>query len=277
MNAVTDIADLDAEPLDEGVGNAEARVRGAARAGEVGLVLLEVVEALALKVGRIVKDGAEDEGLDLKMVAAVRDLAQAYGKVCRSIRQNAMLEDKLESGLRDRVSGLEDARRARALKRAEAEAAKVAAESRAERDAAEAVRVAAWRAANAPRLAREEAVTEVMDEIIHREHRGDERAIERLETEYEERLEDEYGDYQDYGLRSVSETVKRLCEDMDLEPEWERWEKRAWAIEEAEAGVEGSPYVSRERGGTGECVLAVRGLQGAGLAKADPPGETDSS
>ena len=41
MNALTDIAGLDAEPLGEGIGSAEARVRGAVRAGEVGLVLLE--------------------------------------------------------------------------------------------------------------------------------------------------------------------------------------------------------------------------------------------
>ena len=48
MNAVTDITDLEAEPLDEGIGRAEARVRAVVRAGEVGLVLLEVVE----KIGR---------------------------------------------------------------------------------------------------------------------------------------------------------------------------------------------------------------------------------
>ena len=112
MNAVTDIADLDAEPLDESIGRVEARVRGVARAGEVGLVLLEVVEALALRAAQMVNEQAEDEGLDLKVVAAVSDLAQAYGKVSRAIRQNALLEDRLETGLRDRVSGLEDARRA---------------------------------------------------------------------------------------------------------------------------------------------------------------------
>ena len=52
---------------------------------------------------------------------------------------------------------------------------------------------------------------------------------------------------------------------------WNHWRildfaREDWAREEARAGVPGSPYVSRERGGSGECVLAVRGLQGAGLA-----------
>ena len=80
-----------------GIGRAEARVRGVVRAGEVGLVLLEAVEALAVKAARIVKDQAEDEGLDPALVAAARDLAQAYGKISRSVRQNALLEERLEA------------------------------------------------------------------------------------------------------------------------------------------------------------------------------------
>ena len=103
MNAVTDIADLEAEPLDEGIGRAEARLRGVARAGEVGLVLLEVVEALALKAARRLKAQAEDEALDPVAIAAARDLAQAYGKISRSIRQNALLEERLEAGVEGRT------------------------------------------------------------------------------------------------------------------------------------------------------------------------------
>jgi len=98
MNAVTDIADLDAELLDEGIGRAQARMRAVGRAGEVGLVLLEVVEALALKVGRRVKEQAEDEAIDPATIAAARDLSTAYAKISRSIRQNALLEDRLEAG-----------------------------------------------------------------------------------------------------------------------------------------------------------------------------------
>ena len=58
---------------------------------------------------------------------------------------------------------------------------------------------------------------------------------------------------------AVSETVAQLCEQLELEPDWERWAAKDWAIEEAEAGIEGSPYVSRKRGGTGECVIEVGG------------------
>ena len=220
----------------------------------MGLVLLEVVEALALKAARLVNDQAEDEGIDLKVVAAVSDLAQAYGKVSRSIRQNALLEDRLETLQRDRVSGLEDARRARALKRAEAEAAKVAADAKAE-----------FQRVHGPRLAREALVVEAMEQVTYSLHREDLEAAGALDREVAELLE-EGADYADYGDRPVSETVTRLCQALELSPDWDEFAQEDWAKDEAKAGVAGSPYVSIERGGSGECVLAVRGLQGAGLA-----------
>ena len=258
MNAVNNIADLDAEPLDEGIGRLEARVRGVARAGEVGLVLLEVVEALTLKAARMVTEQAEDEGLDLKVVAAVSDLAQAYGKISRSIRQNALLEDRLETGLRDRVCGLEDVRRARALKRAEAEAAQAVADQKAE-----------FQRVHGPRLAREALVVEAMEQVTFSLHREDLEAAGTLDREVAELLEEGAG-YEAYGDRPVSETVKRLCKALELDPDWEDFDQEDWAKEEARAGVAGSPFVSIERGGSGEYVLAVRGLQGVGLATGPP-------
>ena len=79
---------------------------------------------------------------------------------------------------------------------------------------------------------------------------------------------EEGAEYEGYGDRPVSWTVARLCKALDLDPDWDEWAREDWAKDEARAGVSGSPYVSRERGGTGERVLAVRGLQGAGLAQA---------
>jgi len=256
MNAVTDIADLEAEPLDEGIGRAEARARGVARAGEVGLVLLEVVEALALKVGRLVKDQAQDdEAPDLKLIAAARDLAQAYGKISRSIRQNALLEDRLEAGLQGRTRALEVARRDWTVKMAQADAARAA-------EAEE----AAWQEANGPRLAREAALADAMEQFIYNQA-ADPEEVDALERELAELLEEGAG-YEAYGDRPVSETVARLCKALDLDPDWARFTHEDWARDEARAGVAGSPYVSRERGGSGECVVMVRGLQGAGLAVA---------
>ena len=252
MNAVTDIADLDAELLDEGIGRAETRLRGVARAGEVGLVLLEVVEALALKVGRRVKDQAEDEAIDPATVAAARDLAQAYGKISRSIRQNALVEDRLEAGVQGRRRALDGARRTWTVKTAEAEAARAA-------EAEE----AAWQEAHGARQDREDVVADVMQQITFSQR---EESAEALDIEFAELLE-EGADFEAYGDRPVSWTVARLCKALDLDPDWDEWAREDWAKAEAREGVAGSPYVSRERGGTGECVLAVRGLQGAGLAR----------
>ena len=48
--------------MDEGIGRVEARVRGVSQAGEVGLVLLDVVEAPGAEaLGWRVKDQAEDQ------------------------------------------------------------------------------------------------------------------------------------------------------------------------------------------------------------------------
>jgi hypothetical protein len=82
-----------------------------------------------------------------------------------------------------------------------------------------------------------------------------------LQSDYAELLEEGAG-YEAYGDRPVSETVTRLCKALKLEPDWAFFTDEDWAMDEARAGVAGSPYVSRERGGSGECVLAVRGLQG---------------
>ena len=260
MNAVVDITDQDAEPLDEGLEGARARLRALGRASAVGLILLDVVEALALKTARAAADeDAIDKAGGLTAVAAARDLSLAYAKVSRSIRQSVMLEDKLETALRDRVSGLEDARRARALKRAEAEAARVAADEAAE-----------FQSVHGARLAREAAVSETMQQISFSQREDPEEA-EALDIEVAELLE-EGADYEAYGDRPVSETVARLCKALDLSADWEDFTREDWAKEEARAGVAGSPFVSIERGGSGECVLAVRGLQGAGLASVERQG-----
>jgi len=255
MNAAADIAEQDAEPLDEDLDGARARLRALGRAGEVGLILLDVVETLALKAAVV----AEEEAGGLTAVAAARDLSLAYAKLSRSIRQSVMLEDRLETALRDRAAGLEDARRARALRRAEAEAAKAEAEEEAD-----------FQRVHGPRLAREAIVTEVMEQVIFRQRKEAPEA-DALEVEAAELLEEGAG-YEAYGERPVSETVKRLCKVLELDPDWDDFTEEDWAKAEAREGVAGSPYVSIERGGSGECVLSVRGLQGVGLASEARPG-----
>ena len=245
MNAAVDIAGLDAFPLDEDFAPAEARLRALARMTEIGMGRME----------RLHERGLAETQED----AASSDWSQDYAKIARGVRMNISLEDKLERALRDRRAGLEAVRRERDAKAAEQAAARIAADEAAKLAEETTALDAAWRAANAPRLAREATVDEVMVQIIRREHRGEPEEIERLEREVEERLADEYGGYDDYGVVPVSETVRSLCDELELDPDWDRWAGKAWAIEEAEAGVAGSPYVSRKRGGSGEWVIEVAG------------------
>ena len=209
---------------------------------EVGLILLEAVKAQGLALRDAVLAGDEVK------VSDTQALAQAYAKVTRSMRLNLLVEDRLEAGLRDRRRGIEAARAERAQIEAQAAA-----------DAAHAEAQERWRQANAAELDREAEVRDVVEKTIRRAHKGDTEEIDQLEREMLELLEEEDGDYADYGQRPVSETVARLCEALDVEPEWDRWANKPWAVEEAEAGVAGSPYVSRKRGGSGECVIAVGG------------------
>jgi hypothetical protein len=242
VNALTDIAANDAAPLDEDVAPAEARMGALGLGTEVGLILLEVVKAQGLALRDAVLAGADAP------VSDTQALAQAYAKITRSMRLNLLVEDRLEGGLRDRRRGIEAARaeRTQAASKAAADTARVEAHER-------------WRRANAAELDREAEVQDVVEKTINRAHRGDEEEIDRLEREMLELLEEEDGDYEGYGLRPVSETVARLCEALDVDPEWERWSGKDWAIEEAQAGIAGSPYVSRKRGGSGDCVIEVGG------------------
>jgi hypothetical protein len=254
MNTMTDITEQDASPLDEGLEQSQARLGILGRANGAGLVLLEAVEALAVKAGRLVKDRADEDGLDLAVVSAVKDLSMAYSKLVRSVRQNVLLEEKLEAIFRDRVSGVEDARRARALKRAEAEAAKATADEEVD-----------YQREHGAAIAREEAVTDVIEQLIYARYSDESDRMETLQEDYAELLEEGAG-YEDYGDRPITETVTRLCKALDLEPDWDCFAWEDWAKAEARDGVAGSPYVSVERGGSGECVISLRGLQGVGLA-----------
>jgi urease gamma subunit len=244
MNAAADIAVETAEPLDDGVELGRARLRGLGRAVEVGEGLLDLVERLAARTARMLEAAGEDDAAALKAVAAAKDLATAYGKISRSIRQNSLLEEKLGVALRDRAAGLEDARRARALKAAEAEARKV----------------------HGPRLDREEAVAEVMEELISEQIDIGEEA-DALLSDYAELLDyDET--YEGYGDRPVSETVTRLCQALGLEPDWEPWARSDWARTEAREATPGSPFVPVDKGGTGACVVWPPPARGA----TGPPG-----
>jgi hypothetical protein len=47
-----------------------------------------------------------------------------------------------------------------------------------------------------------------------------------------ERLKD-FDDYADFGNRSFGEIIARICRDLGIEPDWEKWQNEGWALEEA--------------------------------------------
>jgi len=97
------------------------------------------------------------------------------------------------------------------------------------------------------RRARTDARIDRIGRIAHRVLEAecdDEDAVERLSSTLWERLEDEdiCGDLSD---RPIGEIVALICKDLGLDPDWRLWAHEAWAVEEAEAGAPGSPFVDR--------------------------------
>ena len=70
--------------------------------------------------------------------------------------------------------------------------------------------------------------------------------VERLKEELKERLiEDEV--FSNRATWPIGETIALICQDLGLDPDWERWENRAWARQEAERSPPGSPYATVEQ------------------------------
>lgn len=81
-------------------------------------------------------------------------------------------------------------------------------------------------------------VHDLVEEAIEAEA-GDDEAAERLFEDLSGRLAGE--DY-DIGEQPIGLTLKRICRDLGLRPDWDRWAGEPWALEEAEARERGSPY-----------------------------------
>ena len=73
--------------------------------------------------------------------------------------------------------------------------------------------------------------------------------VEQLKQELKERLEEE--DPEDIFFNRthwpIGEAIALICQDLGLEPDWDRWEARPWARKEAETSPPGSPYATVAR------------------------------
>jgi hypothetical protein len=132
------------------------------------------------------------------------DLSAAFARIARSLRLTLALQARAEDQLRALLAG---------------EAAKVEVR-RAEasrREHAEAVARSNHHRSEVERLVQEAAEREAEDE----------EALESVLEALEERLNDDeaYWDLDDMPIR---EAVERLCADLELAPDWSRWEGEGW-------------------------------------------------
>ena len=78
---------------------------------------------------------------------------------------------------------------------------------------------------------------------------GDPDEVERLKAELKERMETEDPD-DIFFVRThwpIGEAIALICQDLGLDPDWDRWENRPWARKEAETSPPGSPYATVEQ------------------------------
>jgi len=70
--------------------------------------------------------------------------------------------------------------------------------------------------------------------------------VERLRDELKERL-DEDEVFEGRNHWPIGETIALICQDLGLDPDWDRWATRGWARKEAQESPPGSPYATVER------------------------------
>jgi hypothetical protein len=141
-------------------------------------------------------------------VTPAGDPAGAFARLSRAIRLTLALEARTDEALRALSAGVV----------AEREARRVAARNRAADEAM------------ARREAREETVERLVFEAAEREIE-DEEALNDVLAALEERLEQDEA-YQDLERAPLRETVERLCADLQLTPDWNRWEGEGWTPQE---------------------------------------------
>ena len=139
-------------------------------------------------------------------------LARAFARLSRSVRMTLALHTKL----------IEDYRRSGEERAAERTRRAVAAR-------------------DAHRDNQMDKVKRVAEATIDAETGEDWNEREDLLDALSERLKD-FDDYADLGNRSIGEIIARICRDLGLTPDWQRWVDASWAKQEMVEKPAGSPY-----------------------------------
>jgi len=153
---------------------------------------LDELGDLGLTVARAVARRAEAAGADEDL----GDLAMAYSRAARAVRQSIMLHDRLIKALQDW--------------------------DRAALDAFD-------KADTLARNNHKARVERIVERAARKKYGEDEDAVERLVTEAAERLDDQdlYGEVLN---RSVAELVAEICRDLGLEPDWPEGAEALWSL-----------------------------------------------
>jgi hypothetical protein len=227
--AEADASDEDVDPMDacafDPDGARTARLlRVLERLTEIGMELAETL-AVQAKGQRDLQSVADIAGvkecIEERIILEVKgDFGTAFAKIARGVRLTVMLEDKLAKDWRLRQAGLEEEYEARRKENL----------------------IRRGQAHREYLVGRKDAVEEVVRETARRQ---------RLDRESREQIDDaldavwnddRFYDYHEHDDWSVSETIAAICKDFGLTPDWNEWRGEDWAIEEAKAGMPGSPY-----------------------------------
>jgi hypothetical protein len=149
-----------------------------------------------------------------------RDAAAGFLAAARAVRVTLLLQARLQSGLNARRIEMVGESRARAETR------------RRDREI--------------EALSYHGEVEEIVAQVIEREA-ADRPDLDELTESAREAVFNDWSD-DEIGEIPISAVVAKVCKDLGVAVDWSRWEGEDWAVEEAEDGVEGSPFVKAAGG-----------------------------
>jgi hypothetical protein len=221
-----------AEALDPAVLRAEQRLRMLEKMARLEMELAEALQRQAIAAANPTPPAQPNAAAASRRGTApgtADDLSAAFARIARSLRLTLALQARAEEQLRALLAG---------------EAAKVEVRrAEASRRAAEEERARSDRHRN--------EVERLVGEAAEREAE-DEAALDGVLEALEQRLEqdDAYWDLDQMPLR---EAVERLCADLELTPDWSRWDGEGWTPEPSFSRSRFSPWARPSRTPLGPC------------------------
>jgi hypothetical protein len=203
-----------AEAPDPAVLSAEWRLRLLEEMAEINMRVARALERRTLAAVESAEPSAPDADSKTAVAPAsrtaspapsLRDLSAALDRTSRSLRLTLALHARTDEALRALRAGVA----------AECEARRVANSNRATTEA------------TARRTGRRDAVERAVIEAAEREIEDGE-ALWGVFEALDERLEQDVA-YRDLEQAPLREIVERLCADLELTPDWDRWEGEGWA------------------------------------------------